>query len=607
MKIKFIFLLTFLFFLEGPMYAQKENNSWYFGQFAGMDFSTNPPTSLSNSGVASVEGSASVSDSIGNLLFYTDGMSVFTKNHTLMQNGSGLNGFFSNSQPASIIRLPGSKNLYYLFYSSGVSIFRAGGYSIIDMSLNNGLGKVISKNIVFANQVAEGMIVVPHADSGKYWIVYNVIDTAQFQAYLFDCKGVSNAPVRSNTGIAIQFGVYVSNLSVSHNYKKIVSSALYFDDVCLMDFDNATGLLSNPIHISVPFPFGSCFSPNNNVLYINHSDWNQITGLGTNTLLQFDISSNQSATILASKITLDTVVSTLNGEFGQMQLAPNNKIYMARFSSTFLPSISNPDNIGFSCNYVRNDFDLSPNSSNLGLPSIAYVSPIPEIPILLPSDTSICGTEILLKANYNLGPYLWNTGDTSASITVNQSGQYWVNTKICLTDFSDTINITLDSAFQFQLDAISNNEECNPSQTISPTFQGDTYLWNNQATTSTITVHQDGIYQLEMNSGVCTYSDTILINFEEEIKKLALPNAFTPNEDELNDYFELKSACYSIIEAKIFNRWGELINETKNSNVIWDGKSEGIDSSIGVYSYSIKLKNSEGDIQTLRGNLNLLR
>ena len=607
MKGKLILILIVFSFTSGLVNAQKENNNWYFGALAGMNFSTNQPTPLFNSGLNSIEGCASVSDSLGNLLFYTNGTEVFTKSHNLMQNGSGLNGFFSDAQPASIVRLPGSANLYYIFYSSGVSVFRAGGYAIVDMNLDNGLGKVISKNNVFANNVTEGMVVVPHADTGKFWIVYNVLDSAEFQSFLFDCHGVSNNRIVSNGGVPLQFGLVVSNLNVSPDHKKIISAALYFDDACLMDFDNSTGILSNPIHIPLSQPYGNCFSPNSKVVYINHTIWDLATGTGTNTLAQFDISSNNAATILASKITLDTIISTYNGEFGQMQLAPDNKLYVARFFSTVLPSVSNPDIVGFGCGYLRNGFDISPNTCNLGLPAIAYASPFPTIPKLLADDTTLCANQISLTANYNTGPYLWNTGETTQSISVNQSGQYWVNAKMCLTDFSDSISITLDPAFQFQLTSLSNNIDCNKSQTLAPSRTGDAYLWNTHDTTPSITVNQNGLYLLEISKGTCKSVDTITVNIDEKIPAPTIPNVFTPNGDNLNDYFEIKSDCYDVTEARIFNRWGELLKETINSNIIWDGKSNGKSSPTGVYYYLMTLQNNAGDLQQAHGSLTLIR
>src|SRR5688572_15782308 len=97
-------------FLYGSFFAQKERNIWYFGNKAGLDFNTSPPSVLNNSQMNTDEGSASIADAQGNLLFYTNGENIWNKNHQVMANGSGLMGSFSTSQSALIIKRPGSNS-----------------------------------------------------------------------------------------------------------------------------------------------------------------------------------------------------------------------------------------------------------------------------------------------------------------------------------------------------------------------------------------------------------------------------------------------------------------------------------------------------------------
>jgi gliding motility-associated-like protein len=608
MKLKLF--LSFLLVSAGfNVSAQLENHIWCFGDSVVMDFSTNPPSLIAkaslNVATTAYEGSASIADSSGNLLFYSDGMRVFTKNHTLMQNGSGLLGSYSDTQPASIVRKPGSANLYYIFFSSGVSIYRTGGYAIVDMNENNGLGKVIVKNVVFANKVAEGMVVIPHADAGKYWIVYNVLDTALFQAYLFDCSGVSNTPVISAGGVAIQFGLNITNLNVSHDYKKILATATYFDEAFLLNFNNATGVLTPQTTFNLTFPFGCCFSPNNQVVYFTHSFYDQATFLAINSVVQYDISSANNATILASKKILDTIISGSNGELGQIRLAPNNQLYIARFGSQFMPTISNPNSVGLSCNYNRSGFSLAPNIAGLGLPAIAYVSSITKFPNLLSKDTAVCGNQLVLTANYTTGPYLWSNGDTAQSTTVSQNGDYWVSAKVCVTSFSDTIQVNLDSPFDFELTAQPDSNKCFISQTLSPSLIGSAYLWNNADTTKEITVNTNGIYRLQLTKGACTAYDSIDIKISIT-DNLKLPNVFSPNGDAINDYFEIKDDCYYVNEAQVYNRWGKLMRESQDSNTIWDGKFNGTNAEEGVYFYLLKVVNFDGQQFSVQGNVTLV-
>ena len=103
---KLLILLTLFVSILG--YAQKEANIWYFGENAGLDFNTTPPTPLTNGGLSTLEGCSSFSDSNGNLLFYSDGITVWDKNHNIMHYSNGslandLKGNPSSSQSGMII------------------------------------------------------------------------------------------------------------------------------------------------------------------------------------------------------------------------------------------------------------------------------------------------------------------------------------------------------------------------------------------------------------------------------------------------------------------------------------------------------------------------
>jgi hypothetical protein len=95
--------------------AQKEGNVWYFGENAGLDFNSGSPVALTDGMLNTDEGCASICDANGSLLFYTDGMTVYNRNHGIMPNGTGLLGHSSSTQSAIIVKKPMSNNLYYIF------------------------------------------------------------------------------------------------------------------------------------------------------------------------------------------------------------------------------------------------------------------------------------------------------------------------------------------------------------------------------------------------------------------------------------------------------------------------------------------------------------
>src|SRR5437764_1215512 len=108
-------LLIYLFLICTASFAQKEANNWYFGRNAGVTFNGGAPVAVTNGQLNTLEGCASISDANGNLLFYTDGIKVWNKNHVVMTNGTGLRGDPSSTQSGIIVPKPGSSTIYYIF------------------------------------------------------------------------------------------------------------------------------------------------------------------------------------------------------------------------------------------------------------------------------------------------------------------------------------------------------------------------------------------------------------------------------------------------------------------------------------------------------------
>src|SRR5690606_7299225 len=107
--------LSVIFFTFHICIAQNEANIWYFGENAGLDFNSGSPIALLDGQLNTLEGCSTISDSDGNLLFYSDGIKVWNKNHQIMLNGTGLHGHVSSTHSALIIPKPNNSNIYYIF------------------------------------------------------------------------------------------------------------------------------------------------------------------------------------------------------------------------------------------------------------------------------------------------------------------------------------------------------------------------------------------------------------------------------------------------------------------------------------------------------------
>ena len=122
-----IITILCLLLLANTLLLAQQANVWYFGDHAGLNFNTTPPSALLNSQMYTHEGCSTVSDSLGNLLFYTDGRDVWNKNHQVMPNGSGLMGHESSTHSAIVIPKPGSNTIYYIFTADANENVGAGG------------------------------------------------------------------------------------------------------------------------------------------------------------------------------------------------------------------------------------------------------------------------------------------------------------------------------------------------------------------------------------------------------------------------------------------------------------------------------------------------
>jgi hypothetical protein len=148
MYMRYSLLLFLLVISLSDLLAQKQNNVWYFGKKAGVDFNGIIPQPLPDGKMVASEACASIADkSTGQLLFYTNGTDVWNRNHTLMPNGIGLAGNGSSSQGVVIVPDPGDDLKYYVFTTDAFeNRFRKGlRYSMVDMRADSGRGDVIVK------------------------------------------------------------------------------------------------------------------------------------------------------------------------------------------------------------------------------------------------------------------------------------------------------------------------------------------------------------------------------------------------------------------------------------------------------------------------------
>ncbi|MFL5764780.1 MAG: T9SS type A sorting domain-containing protein [Bacteroidia bacterium] len=358
-------LTTLLFiFSFTASFAQKECNRWYFGFGAGLDFTSGSPVVVSGPMPYTSEGCTSVCDASGKLRFFTNGVDVYDSTKTVMPNGSGLTGDISSTQSALVVPNPSSGSKYYIF-TTGADGAGTFGFSEVDMTLNGGLGDVITatKNTVKMDSATEKIAAIRDLSNGT-WIVTHKWGTNEFYSYHLTTAGLS-APVISAVG-SVHNTTQIQNTYGQMKFNNCgtrMACAIGRQDIVeLFDFDLSSGTVSNPIQIPMgDHVYGVEFSPNGNLLYA--TSYNVSC-----TLAQYNISLATTPLIIASKTPL-SVTSDLYG----MQMGPDGKIYVSMsYSSSYLAAISNPNVLGSGCNYADNVISLDPSfmgvSGALSLP-----------------------------------------------------------------------------------------------------------------------------------------------------------------------------------------------------------------------------------------------
>ena len=355
----------------GSALKAQQGNVWYFGNFAGLSFNSAPPSPLLDGQLNSLEGSSVICDNNGDVLFYTNGRTVFNRNHDLMLNGANLKGHPSTYQSSIIVPKPGSTNIYYIFTADAWENSGGDGYcySEVDMALDGGYGGITSnKNVYLTSPSSERLTAIRAADANSYWVITNQWGSNTFRAYKVDCNGVNTTPVISSVGKVMDEDTYcnIGTLRVSPDAKYVIQTNVKGrtqitpanEDAQLFDFDDATGRLSNARLMPLTndgYYFGAEFSPNSKLLYIVNTF--------KSTVHQFDISSGDLNTIMASKVILPGA-----NDMAGIAMGADQKLYLTT-GSLSLHVINQPNVPGAGCNLVLQQQTLT-GGGKLALPNI---------------------------------------------------------------------------------------------------------------------------------------------------------------------------------------------------------------------------------------------
>ena len=440
------FLIILCLFVFNISFAQKEASYWFFGENAGLNFNSGFPVPTLEGSLNTLEGCATISDKKGELLFYTDGTTVWNRMHDEMPSGTTLRGNSSSSQSAIIVPKPGDINIYFIFTVDWSGGENGLNYYTVDMNLDNGLGDLISvDNMPIATNLlpsptSEKITAVKVLNENAYWVIS--INQGRFYVYKVDQNGLNTTPVGGNSGFTLLADPR-GYLKVSPDGTKIVTANMT-SGLFIYDFDSASGIVTNERQLDVLdyFPYGVEFSPLSKKLYISTGDFTIDDIPAIEKLFQFniDISSPTAINLNASRIELHSYTN----QRAALQLGLDGKIYRAIDGQPLLSVINNPEGNGLAAGYVHGAISLGNRNSGQGLPP--FIQSFFEAQIIIQNVCLGDVTNFELDSNDDILSIIWDFGDgTPISNEMNPShiysspGEYIVTVEVTTSEETKTL------------------------------------------------------------------------------------------------------------------------------------------------------------------------
>ncbi|MFK7924121.1 MAG: gliding motility-associated C-terminal domain-containing protein [Bacteroidia bacterium] len=533
-----LWFLGIVFLLTLNSVAQKRAHHWHFYNEAAVDFSSGSAVADTSGkmklqiGVTPPiywdEGATSMSDTSGNLLFYSDGVTVWDQTHQIMQNGANLSGHWSASRGVIAIPHPANTNQYYLFtqnqtYPTNLHMVGTKGlhYSLIDMSLNNGNGAVISnkknKLVTDLPLFAEKLAAIQRMDGG-YWLIAYAINAKSFFAYDINELGLNPQPIISKS--SDYYGGYFGMLAFSPTGETLVQITSEANRLEFYDFDIETGRLSLNISISdlkfYHMP-GIAFSPSGEFLYIGGGKDRTPYPDHTPRIYQLDLGVMDSASIHNSmKIIYDYQDTSFVETIGNIQLGPDGKIYVATVGSSSLGIVNQPDSVGMACDYDPFGISLAGRRNSAALPNFVtnWIIDCSRLePISIGRDTTLCSGDVLkLSPDKPFTSVVWQDGSSNKQYTVTQPGLFIARIQRLQCISYDTIEIDYYPDIQNKL---GQDTTLCPGESLLLSAQEDnaSYSWQDGSTNADYLANTPATYSLRTTVGLCSQSDTLILDY----------------------------------------------------------------------------------------------
>jgi len=293
----------------------------------------------------------------------------------------------------------------------------------------------------------------------------------------------------------------------------------------------------------------------------------------------------------------------------------SDSIFLVVNDYGLLPPPFNPDDLTTPAGI--NECEMNNNLAGMQWGVMPYLNPI------ISCQNGSIVAQIEVADTESQSSFSWSSGQTTGSISVTENGIYCVTItnlagSVCTYTLCQTIDLPTVASV-----SIAGNTQLPPTSStvlsVTPNFAQ--YLWSTGQTEPAITISQPGIYTVTVTDDWgCTASGSLLVeqlseNIDDPINdtipplKFLIPNAFSPNNDGVNDHFAVLTWGGTVTDYALFvyNRWGNLVFESHQLQNPWDGRFKNTHAPIGTYAYYGYIVFSNGQSHWFQGNVTLIR
>jgi PKD repeat protein len=494
--------------------AQKEAWKWYFERHNGLDFSGDTVKFLPGCQFGLSESSSSICDSSGNLLFYSNGITLYNKFNTIVKNGDDL-GFPINTNETSsrqgtlLLKHPNNDSLIYLFCTDYQG--KNGGlvYSVVNIHGNNDSGEVINKKVKLVSPVNEPIHAVNHQNGRDIWIICHGNNDNVFYLYLLTYRGLLDCSFVKFKGL-YHTSAQV-NLKFSSNGKLITQHISPWGHTETFSFDAESGVIGDSLYynLSIAVP-GFEYSANSHYLYLS----------------QFDSGLAQIDLLTQKKIRIKNFDQGKVPQ--QIQLGPDGKIYGAIYQSRDLFVIDRPEMAGDSCKVLIKKNFLQ-NTSVTAMPNFnqSYFY-TPSIDFKYEQNCISNEIQFWGKDTFKSTVHAWQIKKsgkpvegsyTSKNIshTFSDTGKYEVRYIASNGNRQDTVIKTITIHPKINKQFLGNDTAYPKGTSFSKLLKTPAgmhcVLWRDSSSLSSFTADTAGVYYCKIvNQSFCEVTDTIVIS-----------------------------------------------------------------------------------------------